>query len=103
MNKPIIAINGKNIELPPVKARVWREMIQFDEKRENIETKDFIDEHAKIIAFAFGVTQDEILDNLSVEDILPTYKATLRYVISLLSAKIDNGTQKKIEAEEESI
>lgn len=95
MDTPYIEINGEIKFIPPVKARVWRELIQFDERREEIETKDFIDEHAKIIAFAFGVTQDEILDNLGVEDILPTYKATLRYVISLLSAKIDNGTQKK--------
>lgn len=88
MDKPKIAINGKQIFLPPVKARFWREIIHFDEVREEIASKDFVDEHAKIIAIAFNVTQDEILDNLSVDDILPLYSSVLRYVIHLLSAKV---------------
>ena len=104
MDKPTITINGKQISLPPVKARFWREIIHFDEVREEIETKDFVDEHARIIALAFGVTQDEVLDNLSVDDILPTYAKTLRYVISLLSAKINKDTPKKnIDTAEKSI
>ena len=88
MDKPTIMINGKQIDLPPVKARFWREIIRFDEVREEISSKDFVDEHAKIIALAFNVTQDEILDNLGVDDILPLYSNVLRYVIHLLSAKV---------------
>lgn len=88
MDNPTIIINGKPIEMPRPKARVWREIISFNEARRNLPTEDFINEHAKIIALAFRVSEDDILDNLDVDEILPTYFNVFTCVVSLLTANL---------------
>ena len=95
MNKPVIIINDQKIEVPELKARVWREIIKFDSTRKDIPTENFCEEHAKIIAMVFGLTVDEVLDKLNIEDILPAYSASLLYVVQLLSSKLGGDDTKK--------
>lgn len=87
MNKPIITINGVQIEMLVPKARMWREFIKFDEERKDISSVDFVDRHSEIIAQAFGVSKDDVLDNLSVDEILPAYTEVLRYLVSTLTSR----------------
>lgn len=91
MNKPIIEINGKKIELPPVKARVWREIIKFDEERKTILSADYVDKHCEIIALLFGVTKDEVLDNLEILEVIPLYSEILTYIVAMLSVGLGDG------------
>lgn len=98
MDNPKITINGKEIELPPIKARLWRPIMQFEEERKNISEVEGIDKYCEIIAIAFGVTKDEVLDNLELSDVLPKYFEVYKKVTKMLSAKIG---KKNKEAEEQ--
>ena len=88
MDRPTININGQEIILPEVKARVWREIMQFESVRKDIKSVDAIDKYCAVIAMAFGVTADEVLDNLDIADVLPTYFATLNCVVAMLTEKL---------------
>lgn len=89
MEKPKITINDKEIEMPRIKARLWKTIMKFHEERKDIDNQNLVDKYAEIIALAFGVTTDEILDNFGVEDILPIYKEVFGTVVALLTAKLD--------------
>ena len=99
METPTIIINGKEIEMQKPKARMWRVVMQFEDVRKNISTTEVVDEYCAIIATAFGVTSDEILDNLNLEDVFPTYMQVLKAVVKNLSDKL----AKKNETAEEKI
>ena len=91
MGRPIININGQEIILPEVKARVWREIIQFDEEHKNLKREEILlklEKFCGVIALAFAVTTDEVMDNLNISDILPTYFAVLTTVASMLTEKL---------------
>lgn len=97
MEKPKITINGKEIEMVEVKARMWREIMEFEEKRGKLNSPTAIDEYCGIIATAFDVTVDEVLDNLNLNDVIPKYFAVLDEVISMLTEKVG---KKNVEAAE---
>ena len=99
MDKPKITIDGKEIEMSTPKARLWREIIKFDAERKNLPVEDFVDDHAKIIASAFGITADEVLDNLKVEDILPTYFEVLSSVLLMLTAHMPTAKKNAVETD----
>ncbi len=88
MDRPTITIDGKTIDMPTPKARFWREIIKFEEGRKELTVEKFCDEHVNIIARAFGVTGEEVLDSLDVDEILPTYMNVLMYIMQLLTARL---------------
>lgn len=88
METPTITINGKEIKLPPVKARLWKEIMKFHSERKNISTVDLIEKYCEIIAIAFGVTTDEVLDNIDVVDVSETYFKVFNAVVAMLTAKL---------------
>lgn len=88
MNKPDISINDKLIFLPEIKARLWREIMQFEEVRKDLKSVDAIEQYCGIIAKAFNVTADEVLDNLDISDVLPTYFGILNCVLAMLTEKL---------------
>lgn len=88
MDRPIIVIEGKPIEMPTPKARLWREIIKFEEERKNLTVEDFCDSHIAVLARAFGVTDDEICDSLTVDEVLPLYTTVLTYIMQLLTSKL---------------
>lgn len=101
MDKPTITINGEIKTMPTVKARVWRDLMKFDEEckkyktiKEIIEHSEAVEKYCEIIARAFDVTTDEVLDNLEIDEVLPTYFSVLNYVIVMLTNKL-NATNKK--------
>lgn len=93
MEKPKITINGKEIELPPIKARLWKEIMKFHAERKNIETADLMEKYCETIALAYGVTTDEVLDNLNIEDVGKTYYRVFDAVVEMLAGKIDKKNE----------
>ena len=98
MDKPTLTINGKVIEMPAVKARIWREVMALTAERKNISTVDFVERHCDVIAMAFNITKDDVLDNISVEDVLPTFNTILVYISSLITAKLGD-TKKNVDVD----
>lgn len=98
MTKPTITINGKEIEIK-TKARLWRVVAEFNEKRrkKEIATDDFVDEHCKVIATAYGVSVDDVLDNIDIADVLPTCLEVLNYTGDKLTSKMLKKNQDESE------
>ena len=88
MNKTTLTINGNVIEMPKVKARVWREIMQFKEEKKNLQNADAVEKYCGIIALAFGITVDEVLDYLELPDVLPTYYSILNCIVAMLTEKL---------------
>lgn len=88
MNTPTITINGKEIQMPKLTARVWKETTKINEKRKDLSYVDAINVYCEVIAIAFGVTADEVLDNLYVEDVMPKYFEVLKEIGALITSKL---------------
>lgn len=101
MEKPTITIGGRKIEMPVKKARIWREVIKLDEelKDKTIAAVDYVDRHCEFIALVFGVTVDEVLDNLDLEEVLPLYNEIVKEIVATLYKGF--GEVKKNEAAEQ--
>lgn len=89
----LIKINEKIIELPKIKAGMWREIMKFEEERKEIKSADIVEKYCEIIAAAFGLTTEEILDNLSIDEVVPKYYEILNAMLGMLTAKL--GENKK--------
>lgn len=92
MNRPTLTINGKTIELPNIKVKAWREIAQANEEIQANTLLDagFMERHCKFIALAFGITTDEVLDNLYIEDVLPLYTTVANTITKMITAKLGN-------------
>ena len=86
MDKPKITINGKEIEMQ-TKARLWSVVMKFEDERGEFSVADAVEKYCEIIAVAFGVTTEEILDNLDIADVAPTYFKIYNAVAELLTKK----------------
>jgi len=96
---PTITIRDKTYEANKPKARIWRELCRFDEDKKNLPAEEFLDAHAVIIAKVFdGITKDDILDELFIDEILTTYQDIFSWVASLITSKL--GEIKNVESEE---
>lgn len=100
MNKPTITINGKIIEMPKPTVAVWRKIMEFNSKKYDVKWVDFVDEYVAVIAMAFGISADELIDKnenlvIEYEDILPIYNGIVIYLTESIVSKI--GDNKKNE------
>ena len=87
MATPTITINGKEIPMK-TKARIWGVVMKFDKDAKDIPAENEVDKYCEIIAAAFGVTADEILDNMELDDVAPKYFEVYNEVSRLLTSKI---------------
>ena len=95
---PTITISGKTYEAQKPKARIWRELCKFDEEKKNLPAGEFLDAHAEIIAKVFeGITKDEILDELFIDEILAIYQEVFAWIASLITSRL--GEVKNVESE----
>lgn len=91
-----IVINGKKHYPGKPKAKVWRELMEFEDSRGkiDIETINFeVEKYANIIAKAFSnheVTKELILEFIDLEDIIPLYSKTFDWFCALLRKKLAN-------------
>ena len=100
MAKPTININGKNYHPVAPKARVWREITKFDNERPGLPDVEFIDAHIGIIATVFNnpeITPDIILDNLDIDEIIPLYYETFRWIVEMLNNKLSKIPNEVVE------
>lgn len=96
MATPTITINGKEIPMK-TKARIWRVISEFNEKRKNIPIADFVEEHCKIISAAYGLTLDDVLENMEIRDVVPVCYQVINYVGEQLTAKSEKKNQDESE------
>lgn len=88
--KITIKIGEKIIELPKIKAGMWREIMKFEEERKEIRAADIVEKYCEIIAAAFGVSTEEVLENLSIDEVVPKYYEILNAMLGMLTAKLGN-------------
>ena len=88
---PEIVIQGRTYQPNPPKARIWREVVAFEQAKYQGESVDFVDGHARIIADAFGrdeITPEVILDNLALEEVMPLYHDVYLWIMELIGKKL---------------
>lgn len=91
MDKPSINVDGKIIEMPKPTAAVWRKAMEFHTTRNEVKLIDFIDDYISILAVMFGLTKEDLIDKIEIEDIYPTYDASIAYLMNLVFAKMGNN------------
>jgi hypothetical protein len=97
---PTITINEKEYKAQKPKARIWENFCKFDEAKKNLPAEEFLSAHAELIAQVFdGITKDDILDELYLDDILFIYSEIFVWITSLLTAKLAE-IPKNVESEE---
>lgn len=101
MERPSITIDGKNIEMLEPKACMWRKGVKLSTERNKMPAADYVDKHCEFIAQAFGVTTEEVLENIYVVDIMPTFYGVLGYIMNRLWAKMidDKKNEGTVEAQ----
>jgi len=85
-----ISINGEKYKPGKSKAKMWRELMLFDDQKADIPLEDFIDAHAEIIVKTFGnqdLTAKMLIDHMDLDEILPLYSSTFKWFCSQLNAK----------------
>lgn len=85
-----ITINGQKYKPGKSKAKMWRELMLFDETKTDISLEDFIDVHAEIIVKTFAnqdLTANMLIDNLDLDEILPLYSSVFKWFCGQLNAK----------------
>ena len=97
MKKLTITINGKEIEMKKIKARHWREVMKFEDEREEFSNIEAVDKYCEVIATVFGVTPEEVADNLDLEDVVPLYFEVLNTVAEILASKITKKNTEETE------
>ena len=88
MARPTITIDGKTIEMKTTLVEMFRKILRLDSERSEIPATDFVDRHCEVIALAFGVTEEQIYNNLDVADIIPKYSEVSIYLSERLAGKV---------------
>lgn len=87
-----IKINNIEFKANKPKARAWRELMEFDETKNELPFNEYVDSHVEMIVKSFAnpnVTEDLLLDNLEVDEIMEIYRRLLVWFCELLSKKLD--------------
>ena len=92
MNKPTITIDGKEIQMKS-KARLWKTIAKFSTENGKLPIIDAGEKYCEVIATAFGVTTEEVLDNLEIDEVLPKYFEVYGAVADLLTAGVDKKNE----------
>lgn len=88
MEKPTITINGEEKEVGKISARLGSDAMRLEKEFKTLSPVDFIDKCADILARTFNVSADDILDNLTVSDVMEKYFDVYAYMIHLLFSKV---------------
>lgn len=84
---PVLTINNVPYEMKAPKSRVWREVTKLQEEAESI------DNWAKTVAMSFsnyGITEDDVLDNVEITELIPLAFACVHYINALVNEKLEN-------------
>ena len=92
MQLPQITINGVTYEMK-TPARVWRLVMEFNDKRKEHSTAEMIDKYCEVIAQVYGVEVDEVLNNLPLDEVYPQYIEIYNAVSKILTSKLGKKTE----------
>lgn len=95
---PVLTINDIPYKMTDPKSRVWREVTKLQEEEPSI------DNWAKIIAISFSnndITEDDVLDNVRISELMPLSLACVNYVNALVNEKLENVLAKNAGKAEE--
>lgn len=87
-----IEINNIEYKANKPKAKAWRELIQFDEDKASLDFKEYVDSHVDIIVRSFNnkdLTEDILIDNLEVDEIMEVYRKLMSWFCEILTKKLD--------------
>lgn len=87
-----IKINEKSYKPSKPKAKAWRELMEFDETKGEIDFTKYVDSHIEIIVKSFAdpeLTSDMLSENLEVDEILDIYREMVKWFCELLSKKMN--------------
>jgi kynureninase len=89
MSIPELVINGKKYIAKKPKASFWRMIFKNEEELKNSSNYDFLTNYAELIGAVFGLTAEEVLDDIDIDDIRPKYVEICNWVISLVNSKME--------------
>ncbi len=93
MNKPTIIINGKEIEMPRMKAKLWSTVSKLVEDSKGKMKDDTVEKYCEVIAVAFGVEKEEVVENLYLDEVLPKYTEVLETLTDMLYANFNKKNE----------
>ena len=88
MNKPILILNGVSHDFVEPKAKIWRQISEFDQNKLSLSNADFIDKHAEFIADFFNVSVDDVLEYVDISDITKIFFDCHKFTSELIYSKL---------------
>lgn len=85
---PSIIINGEEKEMTKPKVNIWREVIGLRDKVKELTPVEYIDANCAILAKVFGVSEEEIKDNVEIDEVAKKYFEVYEYCAMLLFSKV---------------
>ena len=90
MKAPVLKIDGDEYEIMRPTMKMWREMTKLEDKDEkDASINDIISARAKVLALAYGLDADTV-DYIDLADVIPAYKAAVKYVIGSIFSKLED-------------
>lgn len=87
---PTIEINGVTYKMIKPKAKNWAKFAKFDAERKNLNLEEYVDSLCDFMADIFeGVTKEDLLDNLYLEEVQKKYYECANCYWNLLSGKFE--------------
>lgn len=90
MKAPVLKIDGDEYEIMRPTMKMWREMTKLEDKDEkDASLNDIISARAKVLALVYGLDA-ETIDCIDLADVIPAYKAAVKYVIENIFSKLED-------------
>lgn len=88
MKRPTITIEGKTYELQRPKGVAWRKLLETDKNTREVFSEDFIENRCAYLALAFGdgLTEEYLLNNMYLDEIMQAYREAVNYYIGQIVA-----------------
>jgi hypothetical protein len=90
MKAPVLKIDGNTYEMARPTMKMWREMTKLEDKDEkDASLNDIVSARARILALVYGLDA-ETVDEIDLADVIPAYKAAVKYVIENIFSKLED-------------
>lgn len=88
MKVPELKIGENVYNAKPVTMKMWREITKIDTLDDDSTMADLLTSRLDILGLVYGI-DDDVLDELPVEEVIPSYKKVADYVSKLIFSKLD--------------
>jgi hypothetical protein len=89
MDNPKLIIDGKELIAKKPKAIFWRTIVKIEEELKSVDDRDYITKYAELIGIVFGLTTENVLNGLDIDEIRPKYIEICTWVIWLVNSKME--------------